>query len=713
VRAAGTVPREPGRNSIVPSAAFRADARDLVHAEGGVSRATAVAKAQVIGRLRWRDTAGKLDVVRLAFPARHGLALIRARPGSLANKCAGERRSSGRPIPTRPQHGRPARTFALRAPVLARIRETFLMTGHDLLAQPTENDTTAARVIDFLRSEGAGGLGHAGARTLLAHLVGSYEIVRRWEQSTVVAHAALIHSVYGTDVYARPLLPLSRRRELIALVGEPAERLAYLFAVTPRDPLFAGTHSWLRDMPQRPVGDAGDSPEPPASRDESDALIVLHMANLAEQRQARDGRPGVWLAKLRDIAEVIIASDAVSLPVFLAELVTFTATDEEHTRDLYRAGLAEGEDLDERRNRLALAAATCPVVPEPCIWLAHLSRCRHDASGAMWWARSAQRRLLKLGTAWDKRLTFGEWGQIARRLERPDHDDPPSPVELITDPAALFAALCQRRDDTVSPAPRPAFTYRGMQPTEPAGRKRFHQYIDTVADATGGTARSEYPDLESQPWHDASDFPLAGYLEAHFAEIRDEVLALEPARFHRESENIGRTGDWDVSFFYERGRRHDQVCEACPVTTRGIETMPAMRTAGGLIYVSRMRPGTHIQPHHGPTNLRLRCHLGITVPDGDCALRVGDDIRQWQEGRCLVFDDYQEHEAWNHTEQDRIVLIVDLWHPGLSPTEVRLLEGLHSYAYAYARRLQRYWAANEAAVVTPRRPASRPAVGRG
>ena len=222
------------------------------------------------------------------------------------------------------------------------------MTIDDLLARPTENDATAARVIDFLRSEGAGDLGHAGARTLLGHLVSSYEIVRRWEQSTVIAHAALVHSVYGTDVYARPLLPLTRRHDLITLVGEQAERLAYLFAVTPRGPLFAGTHAWLRDTPQRPVGEADGAAEPPASRDESDALIVLHMANLAEQAQARDGRPGVWLAKLRDLAEVVIASDAVTLPVFLAELATFTATDEEHLRDLYRAGLTEGEDLDER-----------------------------------------------------------------------------------------------------------------------------------------------------------------------------------------------------------------------------------------------------------------------------------------------------------------------------------------------------------------------------
>ncbi|MGI8413730.1 MAG: aspartyl/asparaginyl beta-hydroxylase domain-containing protein [Solirubrobacteraceae bacterium] len=573
------------------------------------------------------------------------------------------------------------------------------MTADDLPAAPLVNDATATRLIAFLRSEGAGELGHTGARTLLAHLIGTYEIVRRWEQPAVLAHAALIHSVYGTDVYARALVPLTRRHDLITLVGEPAERLAYLFSVTPRDPLFAGTSAWLRDGRQRPPGEALISADLTAGRDETDALIVLHMANLAEQAQARDGSPGLWLSKLRELAELGIASDAVALPLFIAGLAAFTAADEAHTRDLYRAGLVAGEDVERRRDRLALAAATCPVIAEPCIWLAHLSRCRQDAVAAKFWARSAARRLRTLGTAWDKRLSFGEWGQLASRLERQQAEDVSSAVE-IANPGALFATRC-----AVSPSPGSAAGAGKVKaPAEAAGRERFHRYVDTFAEATDGKVRGTYPDLESRPWHDVSDFPLAGYLESHCEEIRDEVLALEQARFHRESERIERTGDWDVAFFYERGRRCDEVCDVCPVTTRGIETLAAMRTAAGLIYVSRMRPGTHIRPHRGPTNLRLRCHLGVAVPEGDCALRVGGATRQWQEGRCLVFDDHLEHEAWNHTEQDRIVLIVDLWHPGLSAAEVRLLEGLHRYAYAYARRLHRYWAANAAASVSPAGP---------
>jgi aspartate beta-hydroxylase len=209
--------------------------------------------------------------------------------------------------------------------------------------------------------------------------------------------------------------------------------------------------------------------------------------------------------------------------------------------------------------------------------------------------------------------------------------------------------------------------------------------------------RRTYPDLPSRPWHDPDRFPLVGYLEANFEAIREEIQGLDGADFHRESERIERTGDWDVAFFYERGRRREEICTACPVTTRGIETLPAIRTAAGLIYVSRMRGGTHISPHRGPTNVRVRCHLPIRVPDGDCAIRVGEETRRWREGECLVFDDHFVHEAWNHTDEDRIVLIVDLWHPGLSATEVSLLEGLHRYAYGHAGRLSRYWAANQAA----------------
>lgn len=83
---------------------------------------------------------------------------------------------------------------------------------------------------------------------------------------------------------------------------------------------------------------------------------------------------------------------------------------------------------------------------------------------------------------------------------------------------------------------------------------------------------------------------------------------------------------------------------------------------------SILRPGTHILPHHGVTNTRLVTHLPLVVPI-DCALRVGGEIHRWQEGRYVTFDDTFEYEAWNRSEHNRAVLIVDSWNPDLSAAE--------------------------------------------
>jgi len=61
------------------------------------------------------------------------------------------------------------------------------------------------------------------------------------------------------------------------------------------------------------------------------------------------------------------------------------------------------------------------------------------------------------------------------------------------------------------------------------------------------------------------------------------------------------------------------------------------------------------------------------VPEGDCCIRCGDEPpRRWAEGGLLLFDDSFEHEVWNLTKQPRVVLIVDLWHPGLDTDAKRL-----------------------------------------
>ena len=64
-------------------------------------------------------------------------------------------------------------------------------------------------------------------------------------------------------------------------------------------------------------------------------------------------------------------------------------------------------------------------------------------------------------------------------------------------------------------------------------------------------------------------------------------------------------------------------------------------------------------------------------------MRVGNDIREWVPGKVWLFDDTVEHEAWNNSNEDRILLIFEVWKPGLSDSEkdfvTRLLQAVDAY----------------------------------
>ncbi|MEU7588207.1 aspartyl/asparaginyl beta-hydroxylase domain-containing protein [Micromonospora sp. NPDC049230] len=76
-----------------------------------------------------------------------------------------------------------------------------------------------------------------------------------------------------------------------------------------------------------------------------------------------------------------------------------------------------------------------------------------------------------------------------------------------------------------------------------------------------------------------------------------------------------------------------------------------------------MTRSRHIKPHQGWVTTVYRAHLGLVVPQ-HCALRVGDETRQWREGETFVFDDTVMHEAWNYGTSDRVVLLFDFVRPG-------------------------------------------------
>ena len=87
-------------------------------------------------------------------------------------------------------------------------------------------------------------------------------------------------------------------------------------------------------------------------------------------------------------------------------------------------------------------------------------------------------------------------------------------------------------------------------------------------------------------------------------------------------------------------------------------------------FFSTMSPKASIAPHYGACNLKLRCHFPLFVPE-EAYLMVAGDPRPWEEGKMVIFDDSYEHEAANLSpDKERVILLIDIWHPDLMPTEI-------------------------------------------
>jgi hypothetical protein len=80
----------------------------------------------------------------------------------------------------------------------------------------------------LLNSCGAGQAPHSG-RTLLDHLVGTYQLLANWGCPPHVCLAGLFHSIYGTNAFHRRSLGIADRDRLRDAIGTQAEALAWAF----------------------------------------------------------------------------------------------------------------------------------------------------------------------------------------------------------------------------------------------------------------------------------------------------------------------------------------------------------------------------------------------------------------------------------------------------------------------------------------------------
>lgn len=166
------------------------------------------------------------------------------------------------------------------------------------------------------------------------------------------------------------------------------------------------------------------------------------------------------------------------------------------------------------------------------------------------------------------------------------------------------------------------------------------------------------------------EFSFVPFLEGAFEALRAELAALSPSDFVPSPDSLttvrdgyDETGWLSFPLFVDEGAGGEELAARnrarCPQTVRACGTVPGLVNAS----FSRFAQGTRLYPHHGERPGVLRCHLPLEVPAGELGLRLGGETRRWALGRCLVFDDTHEHEAWNLGEGDRTVLLVTFAAP--------------------------------------------------
>lgn len=154
------------------------------------------------------------------------------------------------------------------------------------------------RFAGYLKELGAADIDHS-ENTYLAHASGVYRDLKSWGCSQALCDAGMFHSIYGTELFQGFTLPLERRGEVRDLIGERAERLAYLNCCLLRSSLDESTK---REQGPYPLTDRFRQQEIELSQEDFDDLCRLHLCDWLEQ-VGRDHRWSLRRQAFRRMAE--------------------------------------------------------------------------------------------------------------------------------------------------------------------------------------------------------------------------------------------------------------------------------------------------------------------------------------------------------------------------------------------------------------------------
>lgn len=293
--------------------------------------------------------------------------------------------------------------------------------------------------------------------------------------------------------------------------------------------------------------------------------------------------------------------------------------------------------------------------------------------------------------AGDARAASAFYAAVVRNAPPPDQLPPDLRAEV-----ARAQMMSQRYATDYEAALRARLTAQGV----PMGG-RFGQSLDLMFGKKRIYLQEPkhyyFPELPQIQFYGREPFPWLAGFEAATADIRAELLEVmkdhaaftpylesKADRPHNDVHGMIDNLDWSAFYLWRNGEPVAENVARCPRTIAALAEVPLAPIRGRTpsVLFSLLRPGAAIPPHNGFVNTRLICHLPLIVPPG-CSFRVGNETRDWKEGEAWLFDDTIEHEAWNRSQETRVILLFDVWRPELSVEERAMVAAMFEAVDAY------------------------------
>eukprot|EP00240_Pyramimonas_obovata_P004269 CAMPEP_0118942768 /NCGR_PEP_ID=MMETSP1169-20130426/36800_1 /TAXON_ID=36882 /ORGANISM="Pyramimonas obovata, Strain CCMP722" /LENGTH=350 /DNA_ID=CAMNT_0006887837 /DNA_START=74 /DNA_END=1126 /DNA_ORIENTATION=+ len=203
------------------------------------------------------------------------------------------------------------------------------------------------------------------------------------------------------------------------------------------------------------------------------------------------------------------------------------------------------------------------------------------------------------------------------------------------------------------------------------------EFVKTWPEEGLQMANSYIRDLSAIPFHDSMEYKWAMQLEENAEAIQKEFLeALDTNKQVAVGGDKWSTAvredalaygpEWRTLVLQDRGQWDETNTALFPKTTKLVQKF---NVPSSEVFFAVQSPNTGIKPHTDNTNFILTGHLGLIIPEGDCWIKVGNQTRNWEEGKTIIMDTSFMHETENNTESPRYVLIFRFWHPELTEVE--------------------------------------------